>query len=675
MKLAIILALVIAAPLGAQKKTAADSADYRCVMAKFDTLKVANGYGQKRQLATSGQACATRGFTRDDSVPLPPPVNRPPVAAFTYPAIGCKAKEPCAFDASASTDDKGIVSYQWNCPNGAPLCTTTGVTVTTIYASGGTYPVTLTVRDAEGLTSSVARSIPVADAYIPPVDTVTPPPDSILTFANPPTLPQSTPEFTILAPTRSYRIGTNLQAALDTAKSGDELRLSGTYTGNFVLPKCTASGWIILTTASIALPPAGTRVTPADAPNLPRIQTTNTEPAISTVPGACNYVLRGLDVYGALENPAVTSYGIVKLGGGGDEGQTTLASVPKDFVIERSWIHGAPGHNDTRCIVLNSANTIIRDSWISNCHAKGSDSQAIEGWNGPGPYLIENNFVGGAGENIMFGGADPGIQGLSPSDITIRRNHVAKDTTWRGKWTVKNLFELKNARRVLVESNVFENNWVDGQSGMAIVIKSSQDACGTCTWQGTTDLTFRWNIVRNSPRGFNLQAVDCSGQACVDVHVQRVRAENNLFQNIGAEGDAWLNLLTNDLTDIALVNNTYLHAPNVGTSRGAAIMMDYGYRSARRIEIRNNIFTSGAYEVFHSGGNIGSAALDSLAGPSWIFKGNAIVGGQYGSKYPQGNAFPGTVPLTPGVDQTELSKRTAGVVVTSPVAARAAARK
>ena len=164
-------------------------------------------------------------------------------------------------------------------------------------------------------------------------------------------------------------------------------------------------------------------------------------------------------------------------------------------------------------------------------------------------------------------------------------------------WTVKNLFSLKNARRVLVEGNIFENNWQDGQSGMAIVIKSSQDQCGTCTWQGTTDVTFRYNVVRNSPRGFNAQAVDCSGQACVDVHVQRVRVENNLFENIGSfngsTGDG-AGAVTHDLTDVS-VHNTFVG--NLASS-GIALV---GLRRARKRMQDDNVFTGhAAYDVLPS---------------------------------------------------------------------------
>ncbi|MFB3852293.1 MAG: hypothetical protein ACE148_00565 [Vicinamibacterales bacterium] len=42
--------------------------------------------------------------------------------------------------------------------------------------------------------------------------------------------------------------------------------------------------------------------------------------------------------------------------------------------------------------------------------------------------------------------------------------------SWRGaEWQVKNLFELKNALRVTVEANLFENNWQAAQAGYAIV--------------------------------------------------------------------------------------------------------------------------------------------------------------------------------------------------------------
>ena len=80
---------------------------------------------------------------------------------------------------------------------------------------------------------------------------------------------------------------------------------------------------------------------------------------------------------------------------------------------------------------LNAAHVTIRDSYISDCKGVGMDTQAIGGWNGPGPYGIENNYLKAAGENVLFGGTDPAIPNLVPDGIAFRRNHVSRSSSWR----------------------------------------------------------------------------------------------------------------------------------------------------------------------------------------------------------------------------------------------------
>ncbi|HTK54453.1 MAG TPA: right-handed parallel beta-helix repeat-containing protein [Gemmatimonadaceae bacterium] len=481
-------------------------------------------------------------------------------------------------------------------------------------------------------------------------------------------LPRSEVDVRSVPPTgQTIRVGANdnLQSALGRAKPGDVIRLASgaTYAGNFILPTkpCGAAPIVVRTDVPDSdLPADGERITPATSARLAKIATRNDKPALRTENPTCGWRLFGIEVTVASDlAPGAIHYALIALGDGGwvkgGDTQTSAGRVPSRIILDRVYVHGTEATNLVRCISLNSSRSAVVNSWVSDCHAKGFDSQAIEGWNGPGPFLIENNFLSGAGETVMFGGADPGIQGLSPSDITIRRNHFFKDARWKGRWTVKNLFELKNARRVLVEDNVFENNWADAQSGMAIVIKSSQDSCGTCTWQGTTDVTFRYNMVKNSPRGFNLQAVDCTGQACVDVHVQRVRAENNLFYNIGTYNetgsDGFLMLLTHDLRDVAIRHNTFVgNIPN----RGTPLVMDYGNGKARHLTITDNVFTSGVgYGIFYSGMKVGSESMRAMAGNSWTFARN-VIGGvdpQYVSLHPPGNWYAPTIAHIGFVDQ------------------------
>jgi len=54
---------------------------------------------------------------------------------------------PVTFNASSSTDNIGIVSYEWDFGDGT---TGTGITVNHTYANPGTYTVTLTVKDVAG---------------------------------------------------------------------------------------------------------------------------------------------------------------------------------------------------------------------------------------------------------------------------------------------------------------------------------------------------------------------------------------------------------------------------------------------------------------------------------------------------------------------------------------------
>jgi len=449
-----------------------------------------------------------------------------------------------------------------------------------------------------------------------------------------PASPQITPTYGALPPaSRVIRVaaGGNLQAALDNALPGDAILLApgARFTGNFVLRNknvaSPCSAWITVRTD--ASPAAlGQRTTPTTAAGFAKLITTTVAPALRTASKASCYRLSSLEIM--LPVISAYNYGLVALGDGGNlsagETQVTTDLAPRNLVLDHLYVHGASGSNFTRCIALNSASTVIADSWISECHAKGFDSQAIEGWNGPGPYLIQNNHLAAAGENIMFGGGDPHIPNLVPSDITIRGNHFYKNPAWKGVWTIKNLFELKSARRLLIENNVFENNWIAAQTGIAIVFKSSNDG-GTASWQGTTDVMFRYNIVRNSPQGLLIAAHPETNPV---VPVARVRVENNLFQNIGTfNGTSYGRMLIflQDLHDVTIAHNTMIHNY---TGDGQMVISDGSSGAARNIVLRDNVGTKGGPygAVMYSGAQIGTASLNAFASTSWAFDRNVVIG-------------------------------------------------
>jgi len=96
--------------------------------------------------------------------------NSPPVASFTS---SCPSLQ-CTVDASASADDKGIVSYRWNWGNGRSE-TKTVPTAKNTWQTAGVYTVTLTVTDGGGLSNSTSRQVAVGTAPPPPPPSDLPP--------------------------------------------------------------------------------------------------------------------------------------------------------------------------------------------------------------------------------------------------------------------------------------------------------------------------------------------------------------------------------------------------------------------------------------------------------------------------------------------------------------------
>lgn len=107
----------------------------------------------------------TRGVLTHFVIPTAAlPTNQPPVASFRF---SCKAGTlTCKFNGTGSTDDVGVTSWQWTFGDGTGA---SGATVTHTFAVGGTYPVTLTVRDSAGLAASLTKPVTVGSVNQPPV--------------------------------------------------------------------------------------------------------------------------------------------------------------------------------------------------------------------------------------------------------------------------------------------------------------------------------------------------------------------------------------------------------------------------------------------------------------------------------------------------------------------------
>ncbi|MEO8560544.1 MAG: hypothetical protein ABI601_00620 [bacterium] len=431
--------------------------------------------------------------------------------------------------------------------------------------------------------------------------------------------------------------GADLQAAIDDARPGDALLLApgATYEGNFVLRnKGESDSWIVIRTDvdDITLGAAGARMTPsvARAARLATIVSPSSRAALMTELGANHYRLVGVEV---TAREAVGDVNAIIRFGDASSAQNSVASIAHDLIIDRSYVHGTPVLQVRRCLMLNSATSAVIDSWLGECHSNVSDSQAIVGWNGPGPYLIQNNHLEAGHEVLVFGGGTSTIADQSPSDVTVRGNHVTRPLAWKGVWQVKNLLETKHVRRLLVEGNVFENNWADAQAGFAFVLKSENQNSDT-PWTQSTDITIRYNRIRNTGNGFNL-AANPSGLPARPA--ARIVIADNIIQNVNVgpyNGDGHTFQLLGALADVVLTHNTIT---SVGGQNAFALLLG-SLPVAERLVVHSNVMMHGGYGIKGGGTAEGMPSLEHYA-PGASVRGNLIVGGGNPAAYPAGNFF------------------------------------
>jgi hypothetical protein len=308
------------------------------------------------------------------------------------------------------------------------------------------------------------------------------------------------------------------------------------------------------------------------------------------------------------------------------------------------------------CVILNSAESAVVDSYVADCKIVGYDSQAVVGWNGPGPFKILNNYLEGAGENLMFGGADSAAPELSPADIEVRHNHFVKPLTWKiddplyagTPWTIKNLLELKNARRVLVDGNVLEHCWAHGQSGFAILL-TPRNQDGSAPWSAVEDVTFTNNIVRHSAHGLDILGQD---NHFPSQKVRRIVIRNNLFEDVGPVhwgGAGRLFQIRDGAEDVIIEHNTAFHT-------GSLIVAD-GLPN-RGLVFANNILQVNLYGITGNGRGLGIPSLDAHF-LGYRFENNVIAGpwpspgGAATSMFPSTTFFPMSLDDVGFVDRTK----------------------
>ena len=485
--------------------------------------------------------------------------------------------------------------------------------------------------------------------------------------------------------TRMVRSGQSLEQALASASCGDiiQLEAGATFTGSFVFPnkKCDDSHWIILRTSApnSSLPPEGTRVTPCYAgvsslPGRPRWDCASPANALAKIefngkggsgpilfsPGANHYRLIGLEVTRA-QSPAAV-YNLVQFNG------------PADHVVfDRLWMHGTAQDETVRGIILGPSRYVaVVDSFFTDFHCVArtgscTDSQAIGGGLGQnpmGPYKIVNNFLEAAGQSIMFGG---GGATMTPTDIEVRRNHMFKPLTWMkgqpgymggkdgGPFIIKNLFELKNAQRVLLEGNIMENSWGGfSQVGFAILLtpkNQSGNGSNLCPVCQVTDVTIRYNSISHVGSGLQMgNGLSDRGGAALDG--ERYSIHDIIIDDMDGAKYAGPGEFAQVSvgTGAAVLQNVTINHVTAFPSNKLFIIGDPVPPNPpmKNFIFTNNIVNAGSYPVWSTGGGPANCAYHNSPLPTfeacfrgYTFTANAIIASP-SANWPPKNFFPGS---------------------------------
>jgi hypothetical protein len=579
----------------------------------------------------------------------------------------------------------GTAPYTWQIsagilPQGLSLDNNSGV-ISGITSQAGTYTFTALVTDATSTTSSTSLGISInpsttgnydGPAELPRVYVQsdladTPAPGSVIAVAN----------------------GGDFQQALNSAKCGDTITLQAgaVYTGSFSFPAqtCDDAHWIIVRTsaADSSLPPEGTRISPCYAgvpslPGRPAFHCTATKNVMAKLQfsgvgsgpitfqnGASHYRFIGLEI----TRPAATGvvYNLV----------FNQGNAADHIIFDRSWLHGTAQDETGRGIMLSgSTYAAIVDSYFSDFHCVSKtgacvDAQAIAGGLGSltsGPYKIVDNFLEASGECILLGGDTATI---TPTDIEIRRNHMFKPMTWMqgqagyvggvdgNPFIVKNLFELKNAQRVLFEANVLENAWGGfSQAGFGILLTPKNQAIGTgnvCPSCQVTDITIRYVTISHVGGAMQIGngvstngGVPLAGERYSIHDVTADDIDQTKYNGYGTFAQVSMGA-GSPVLQYVTINHVTGFQPRVLLNLGDDITVN---PAMNNFVFTNNIVNAGTSPTQTTGGGTANCAyrpapLTSLPAcfKPYTFSNNAIIASPANfppSTYPSGNYFPAT---------------------------------
>lgn len=460
------------------------------------------------------------------------------------------------------------------------------------------------------------------------------------------------------------------QIALNSSVRGDIIVLqNGTvYEGNFNLPGKTGTQPINIVSEAFfngaVTKGVSRRVLPADVGQMAIVRTPNSAPCIDTLNGGPNasYYRFEWIKFDVLQFPSFSGsaqFGLIRFSYSDNLSVNGVEVIPRNLFLSHCWIDGRIGAafgDVKKGIEFNCREGAVIDSYVEiGKGTLGQETHAIDGWKGPGPFKIDNDYLEAPGINVLFGGVNNAevvnTQGASqPADISTTRCHLFKNRT---AWfdvsgiVIKNWYETKNSVRNLFQGNVCTTMWGNqGQSGHPILMQNTIGPTFTnldqWMYQQIRDTHLIYNKFIDGSGGPNVPATINRmtiqpGTDFAPEPVTRWRCEHNLWFGISAtsKGGGKFGRLyspTGPGRYVSLDFNTYVlgsgeivnDIQSLYTTSGSFPHSLYGIPIGSRM--RGNITCFGKFGYFGDGGFQGELAVNPVFDQDMDYSGNVAYG-------------------------------------------------
>ncbi|MGH9627706.1 MAG: hypothetical protein ACRD7E_05115, partial [Bryobacteraceae bacterium] len=261
--------------------------------------------------------------------------------------------------------------------------------------------------------------------------------------------------------------------------------------------------------------------------------------------------------------------------------------------------------------------------WQERNDGGNLEAMAINVGYGPGPGKIENNFLEAIGITIFF--PDSGMNVTPPADYEIRRNVFSHSQKYLygSPWNVsgknydnRHLFELKRGRRMVIEGNIFDGNWADGNQGAFIMLsprpgprpsaaKITNSSYGTVTLSSGSAAYKPGTLVYISGTG----AANHDGiWKIASVLNSNVFTLENPPAGVGSGGTVVVVSSNAHISDIDIRHNVFRNGPNVlwilGHQDSAGTGGAMNVQATQRIRLWNNLAYGIDARSASSGGHV-----------------------------------------------------------------------